>query len=114
MRDTPAKFKIRFAIDVLVGLAVFFVLSALTLGPSAASSLLGLEKHVSASSIGSNTIPLFVYSPAGNWDLSGSNAKFLMLAAVFSALFALNKAFARHLRKAYIRSDKTLSKLDRN
>lgn len=113
MRDTPAKFKIRFALDVIVGLAVFFVLSALTLGPSAASSLLGLENPVSAAAHGSSMMPLFVYSPIGSWDLSGSNAKFLMLAAVFSALFALNKAFARHLRKAYIRSDKVLSKLDR-
>ena len=34
------------------------------------------------------------------------NVKFLMLAAVFSALFALNNAFVRHLRKAHVRAHK--------
>jgi hypothetical protein len=113
MQDTPAKIKIRFVIDAFVGLVVFFILSAATLGPSAASSLLGIENAVSAVANGSTALPLFVPQIVSAWDMSGTNAKFLMLAAVFSALFALNKAFVRHLRKAYIRSHKVLSKLDR-
>ena len=113
MRDTPAKIKIRFAIDAIVGLVVFYALSAATLGPSAASSLLGIENTASPLAKGSSGLPLFVPQLANAWELSGTNAKFLMLAAVFSALFALNKAFLRHLRKAYIRSHKVESKLDR-
>ncbi len=114
MQDTPAKFKLRFAIDAIIGLVVFYALSAATLGPSTAASLLGLENTASAAAKGSTTLPLFVPQLVTAWDLSGTNAKFLMLAAVFSALFALNKAFVRHLRKAHIRSHKVLSKLDRD
>ena len=113
MQDTPARIKIRFAIDAIVGLIVFFTLTAATLGPSAANSLLGIENTVSAVAKGSTSLPLFVPQSVSTWDISGTNVKFLMLAAVFSALFALNKAFVRHLRKAYIRSHKVLSKLDR-
>lgn len=114
MQDTPAKFKIRFAIDAIVGLFVFYAISALTLGPSAASSLLGFESAMPSLTKGSTALPLFVPQMAASWEMSGTNTKFLMLAAVFSALFALNKAFVRHLRKAYIRSHKVVSKLDRD
>jgi Gpi18-like mannosyltransferase len=113
MQETPAKIKIRFVIDAIVGLVVFLVLSAATLGPSAASSLLGIENTVSTVTKGSTALPLFVPQVVTAWDISGTNVKFLMLAAVFSTLFALNKAFVRHLRKAYIASHKVLSKLDR-
>jgi hypothetical protein len=114
MQDTPAKFKIRFAVDAFIGLVVFYVISAITLGPSAADSLLGLESAIPSVANGSTALPLFVPQVAGAWEMSGTNTKFLMLAAVFSALFALNKAFVRHLRKAYIRSHKVVSKLDRD
>ncbi|MEQ1694905.1 MAG: hypothetical protein ABL901_03600 [Hyphomicrobiaceae bacterium] len=113
MQDTPAKFKIRIAADVIAGLFVFYAISVVILGPSAASSLLGIESAIPSAAQGSTGLPLFVHQMAGSWEMGGTNTKFLMLAAVFSALFALNKAFARHLRKAYIRSHKVVSKPER-
>ena len=114
MRNTPTKFKIRLAVDSIVGLVVFYALSTVTLGPCAANSLLGLEYSTPAIANGSTALPLFVPQVVRAWDMGGTNAKFLMLAAVFSAMFALNTAFVRHLRKAYIRSHKVMSKLDRD
>jgi len=108
-----ARPRVRFAIDAVIGLAVFFALTAATLGPSAAASLLGIDAAQSALTDGSITQPLFVAHQTMAWDLNGTNVKFLMLAAVFSALFALNNAFVRHLRKAYIRSHKTGARLAR-
>lgn len=108
-----ARPRLRFAIDALIGLAVFFVLSCVTLGPSAAGSLLGIEQYQSPLVQGSSTAPLFVTNHAIGTDWDGTNVKFLLLAAVFSALFALNNAFVRHLRKAYIRSHKRGSRLAR-
>jgi len=108
-----ARPRVRFVIDAVIGLVVFSALTVATLGPSAAASLLGIEAAQSALTGGSVTPPLFATYQASGWDLSGTNVKFLMLAAVFSALFALNNAFVRHLRKAYIRSHKSGARLAR-
>lgn len=105
-----ARPRLRFAIDAAFGLAVFLALTAAMLGPSAAASLLGLDPVPGTLANGSNTVPLFVSNYSNAWEQDGMNMKFLMLAAVFSALFALNNAFVRHLRKAYIRSYKAGSR----
>ena len=43
----PSRPRLRFAFDAVLGLAVFFALTAATLGPSAAASLLGIENEAS-------------------------------------------------------------------
>lgn len=105
-RSRASRPRLRFAFDALLGLAVFFALTAATLGPSAAASLLGIENEAAAMIGGSSQAPLFVSNYANIWEQGGMNVKFLMLAAVFSALFALNNAFVRHLRKAHVRAHK--------
>jgi hypothetical protein len=109
-----ARPRLRFAVDAVMGLAVFFALSAATLGPSAAASLLGIDPPAAVLTGGTTTVPLFVTNYANAFEQSGMNVKFLMLAAVFSALFALNNAFVRHLRKAHIRSHRRAKKVDRD
>ena len=92
MRTTLTKPPIRFAADALLGLAVFMGLTVATLGPSAASGLLGME---------ANSLPLVAHSFISSPVINGPHAVFMGLAAVFSALFALNFAFIRHLRTAH-------------
>lgn len=107
----PAKrrVRLRFALDAAIGLVVFMGLCFVTLGPSAAASLLGIDEPVDPPIFG--TLP-FLSSAQTAWDASGINARFIVLAAVFSALFALNNAFVRHLRKSYVHSRRIAQKQD--
>jgi hypothetical protein len=79
---------IRFSLDAVVGAAVFLGLMVATLGPSAAAQILaGAEVPAAA-------LPFATVSGLG--DVQGMLA---VLTVVFSALFALNLAFVRHIQR---------------
>ncbi|MBX9925561.1 MAG: hypothetical protein K2Y05_04325 [Hyphomicrobiaceae bacterium] len=79
---------LRFAVDATVGAAVFVGLTVALLGPSAAAQLVTV-----------GTVPA-----AGPFSALSADPQALMmvLAVVFSALFALNLAFMRHIRNATV------------
>jgi hypothetical protein len=83
---------IRFAADSLAGFAMFTGLTIGLLGPSAAADL------VTQTPSTANSVMLTGGGPAVS-ALAGQNL--VVMAVAFSALFALNLAFIRHLRKAH-------------
>lgn len=105
VQQTLAKTPFRFVADACLGLGVYFGLSAATLGPSAAAGLLGIAASPTPSEpmIG---VPLLAHAIPAAGVFSEPNLGFVMMAGVFSALFALNFAFIRHLRKAHIAAHK--------
>lgn len=83
---------IRFAADSLAGFAMFAGMTIGLLGPTAAADL------VTQMPVATNGVML----AGGFVTVSGPAGQNLaVLAVVFSALFALNLAFIRHLRKAH-------------
>jgi hypothetical protein len=82
---------IRFAADSLAGFAMFTGLTIGLLGPSAAADLV-------TQTPAANSVML-----AGGFTAvsTAASQNLVVLAVVFSALFALNLAFIRHLRKAH-------------
>ena len=92
---------IRFAADAVLGLAVFSGLTVGLLGPSAAAGLV-------ATGISANMLTAM---PPGFDGISDHRMIFMALAAAFSALFALNLAFIRHLRQAYVPSPGTKARM---
>lgn len=98
----PARAKLRFAVDAGIGLAVYLALTVATLGPSAASELLGVHSALASLGDASPSMPLFIASKVPAASSVELRSHFYVLAAVFSALYALNFAFARHLRRAHV------------
>lgn len=82
---------VRFAADAVVGGVVFFGMTVALLGPSAAAQL--LTKGAAASPM---------YAMTGTND---PQTILFVIAVVFSALFALNLAFLRHVSKVGARAD---------
>ncbi len=86
MTTTPfAKHFRRFAADALVGLGLFFVTAAVTVG-NASLAAPGILAEV---------------TEAAEKVADASSPGFLMLALVSSVLFALNMAFFRHIRRSH-------------
>lgn len=77
----------RFAADASLGLGLFFVAATLTVSNTSFARETLLE------GVGDAAVKVA--------DVSISSPSFLMLAAVSSALFALNAAFFRHLRRSH-------------
>jgi len=77
----------RFAIDTLTGAGLYFLIATLTLG-SRSFAADGLLTEIGAAAVKVA-------------DESVSSPGFLMLAAAFAVLFALNAAFFRHLTRLY-------------
>ncbi len=94
MRTTFTRTRIRFLADAALGLGIFCALTALTLGPSAATGLLGIEGVLKE---GASTL-----AQTGGYShlVSTPSNGFVALAIMFSTLFALNFAFLRHLHRA--------------
>ena len=89
---------VRFVADALIGFGVFAGLTVGLLGPSAAAGLVAgsdLVAGVPGVVLASQTIA------AAGTGLNDSRAILIVLAVVFSALFALNVAFIRHLRQVH-------------
>ena len=89
---------VRFVADALIGFGMFAGLTVGLLGPSAAAGLVVGSDAASVTPgimLASHTI-----ATAGT-GLNDSRAILIVLAVVFSALFALNVAFIRHLRQAH-------------
>ena len=100
VRNMMALPPVRFTADVLCGFAVFSGITVVTLGPSTAAGLVTQVTEASALSSG-----IFLASQVAVNSVGGINNPgtiLVVLAVVFSALFALNVAFIRHLRKAYL------------
>jgi hypothetical protein len=83
----------RFAADAVLGLAVFMAITVAALGPSAAAGLLALSGEGPAA-------PIMTAALARSPGANDPQVILFVLAAVFSALFALNFAFVRHLTRA--------------
>ena len=81
---------VRFVVDVFVGAGVFFGLTVALLGPSNAAQLLK-----------QGAVPAPLAALAGGNDPVALLAVF---AVAFSALFALNLAFVRHVKAAEARA----------
>lgn len=79
----------RFVIDAFVGATVFLGLTLALLGPSAAAQLITTRVA---------TAPFAAALPADPKSL------LIVTTAVFSALFALNLAFMRHIKNAEARA----------
>ena len=91
---------LRFVIDAALGFAVFVGLTVALLGPSSAESLLPVTLH------SSNQVMLatsLFHTHYTNLAAAGHDPSsvMLVLGVVFSALFALNMSFVRHLVSAY-------------
>ena len=81
---------IRFMTDALMGLAVFGGLTLALLAPSSAAGV--------AAPLLSAPAPMTAIAAASQLTLQPN---LIMLAVVFSTLFALNLSFIRHLANAY-------------
>lgn len=97
MRNSP---HLRFVVDALVGLAVFCGLTVALLGPSSAAGSLPLGFD-QASKVVSAIPPAAVAARAAHAAATDANSLMILLAAVFSTLFALNLSFIRHIASAY-------------
>ena len=89
---------VRFVADALIGFGMFTGLTVGLLGPSAAAGLVAGSDPVGGVPgvmLASHTIA------AAGAGLNDSRAILIVLAVVFSALFALNVGFIRHLRQAH-------------
>jgi hypothetical protein len=99
VRNLMAKPHVRFAADALAGFALFSGLTVALLGPTQAADLVAIGQTVS----GVSTMPLLTTQAAGAAAFaSQAQLILLVLALVFSTLFALNLAFVRHLAKSYV------------
>ena len=96
MRATFQKTPFRFAADLIFGLSLFVGTTAVTFGTSAAPGLVGIANE-GKMIMGT---PLMMQSLTSSYVLATPSYKFIILATVFSGLFALNFAFVRHLRRA--------------
>lgn len=90
----------RFMMDALIGLTVFCGLTAALLGPSSAAGLLPLGFEQAGQFLAA-TPPAAVTSRAALSGANDPNSLIILLAAVFSTLFALNLSFVRHIASAY-------------
>lgn len=100
---------IRFMTDALLGFAVYVGLTFALLGSCSAGSLLplGLDK-AAATGIAVGAAPLLSLQPGFNGvGANDPQAIMLILAFVFSTLFALNLSFVRHLATAYRRTNRS-------
>lgn len=100
LKEMPA---VRFAVDAIVGAAVFLGLTVALLGPSTAAQLL------STGSAPSTALPLISTISTGGY---GHREILLLIAVVFSALFAMNLAFVRHINGADSRSEVRIKERD--
>jgi len=98
---------IRFMVDAMLGLAVFCGLTVVLVGPSSAASLLPISlgdasQALSAAHNFAGQMPIAsipsAFSHGGSND---SQSLIVLLAVVFSTLFALNLSFIRHIASAY-------------
>lgn len=100
VRKLLARPQVRFAADAVVGLAVFSGLTVALLGPSAAAGLVASGVH---SSVGVSIMPMLTSQAAGAMARANdAHLILLVLAVVFSTMFALNLAFVRHLTNSYV------------
>jgi hypothetical protein len=100
VRNMLALPPVRFFVDAIAGLGMFSGVTIALLGPSAAAGLVTGISEVPTHAPGVLFMANHFTSHAAN-GLNDPRAIIIVLAAVFSALFALNLAFIRHLRKAY-------------
>ena len=83
----------RFAIDATAGLGLFALITTLVAGTGTFAATLSFDEPDAIALAGS----------------TGSEHSILVLALVFSLLFALNAAFFRHLGRAYTGSTRRKS-----
>jgi hypothetical protein len=100
VRNMMARPTVRFVTDALAGLGMFFGVMTALMGPSAAAGLVAGVGEISGQARGVLMVSNHFTSHAAT-SLNDPRAILIVLAVVFSALFALNVAFIRHLRKAY-------------
>jgi hypothetical protein len=93
----------RFARDTGTGLALFATATLVLAGPSAVLRAMDIDLFSSAA----HAAPLLALS-AQPVSLAVADPKvaIAMLAVAFATMFALNCAFVRHLRRAYVPSGK--------
>ena len=94
VRNMMALPPVCFVVDAITGLSMLASAMIALLGPSAAAGLVTGVNELSASSPGMLTVANNV-----GHGLNEPRSILIVLAVVFSALFALNVAFIRHLRK---------------
>jgi hypothetical protein len=113
VQDLLAKPPIRFITDALIGLVVFTSATIAVLGPSAAAQLIQVDgvfattAHASTiSTLLTTAVPAVAMSTPPlalrHWtSATDPQTIMILLALVFSTLFAVNLAFVRHLRQAH-------------